>query len=399
MDQSSLAGATTFTLLLLRNLISLILTSGEKSLLSLNLKPLLLLREFISALCLFILRLITFLPSQLLSSSRRHHHHHSVNPQKAADAYAATNTRLEAGGAAGDSAIARALSQLVSIINDIPVSSRKYEVVRSLAERIIDENLREGSEALREVNCCVLSAAFSRTLSQLEAAAAEQDGPSFGGFGGGGGLGLASAGWVCRSVLYLGDLARSKVERSTEEGVNDAEGRRKGKSAEKMAAELLWLGQKLAESGGIEGAVEKWASATNLAWLALSAEPRLQGFLVKASAFLIKQAKDIGEEEGLEESHRERKTQMKMKMLLSWLPLLCRANNGTDAPILSSREREEVERVLEEMIEMLDQQGDREKVLSLWLHHFADCPSSDWPNLFSCYARWCTASRRLILTE
>lgn len=90
--------------------------------------------------------------------------------------------------------------------------------------------------------------------------------------------------------------------------------------------------------------------------------------------------------------------QTKMKMLMSWLPLLCRHNNGTDTPTLSMPERAELERVLEEIISALGEEEEQECVLSLWLHHFTYCPASDWPNLRSCYTQWCSASRaRLVL--
>ncbi|KAK6156813.1 hypothetical protein DH2020_011061 [Rehmannia glutinosa] len=180
----------------------------------------------------------------------------------------------------GDSGVSRALSQLLLIMNDIPVSSRKYEVVRSLAEKLIDENLLEGNRALREVNCAVLSAAFSRSLSQIEAAVVEQGRRSGGDFGGD----VAASDFhisnrasrLVKGVRYYGRAAwryaKSRREMS-----------RSGSSAEKLAAEVLWLAQKMAASGCVEEAVCKWASASNLAWLGLSAEPRLQGNLVKAS--------------------------------------------------------------------------------------------------------------------
>lgn len=98
-----------------------------------------------------------------------------------------------------------------------------------------------------------------------------------------------------------------------------------------------------------------------------------------------------------DESGEEQQRQMKLKMLMSWLPLLCRASNGTDAPILSLGERAELERVLEVTIEMLEPEEEQEQVLAQWLHHFMYCPSSDWPNLHSSYTRWCTASRKLLL--
>lgn len=98
-----------------------------------------------------------------------------------------------------------------------------------------------------------------------------------------------------------------------------------------------------------------------------------------------------------DDERKEQQKQRKMQMLMSWLPLLCRASNGTDVPVLSIRERAELERVLEDTIEMLEKEEDQEKVLSLWLHHFTYCSSSDWPNLHASYARWCNASRKLLL--
>lgn len=115
-------------------------------------------------------------------------------------------------------------------------------------------------------------------------------------------------------------------------------------------------------------------------------------------AFLFKQAKEMGVDEG-EENKREQQRQTKMKMLILWLPLLCHASHGTDAPVLSITEKNELERVVEEIIESLEEEEAQEQVLSLWLHHFTHCLSSDWPNLHSCYARWCTASRRLLLLQ
>lgn len=114
------------------------------------------------------------------------------------------------------------------------------------------------------------------------------------------------------------------------------------------------------------------------------------------AAFLFKQIKEMGEETE-DEVKADQQREIKMKLLMTWLPLLCRASNGIDAPVLSSRERGELERILEEMIEMLKQEEEQEKVLALWLHHFTSCPSSDWPNLQACYTRWCDASRKLLL--
>lgn len=96
------------------------------------------------------------------------HHRTSDNGTSHAPPYAAARRR-------GDCGIARALSQLLSIVNTVPVSSRKYDVVRSLAEQLIDENHAQGNEKLRDVNRTVLAAAFARNLSQFEDAAVERD--------------------------------------------------------------------------------------------------------------------------------------------------------------------------------------------------------------------------------
>ena len=121
------------------------------------------------------------------------------------------------------------------------------------------------------------------------------------------------------------------------------------------------------------------------------------------AALLLKYAKDMGVDEGDEDDNESTKEQrqrnqgkMQMQMLMLWIPLLCVASNGTDVPVLSINERAELERVLEEIIEKLTEE-DQERVLSLWLHHFTYCSSSDWPNLHASYARWCNASRNQLL--
>ncbi|KAK7328146.1 hypothetical protein VNO77_22242 [Canavalia gladiata] len=272
-----------------------------------------------------------------------------------------------------DTAVGRALSQLLSTLNDIPVSSRKYQLVRSLAERIIDDNNDSGVHALRQVNRLVLSAAFVRTMRQLETTAAER------------GEGEDEEYYRVR-LRRVVRAVRWKV-RGGESGV----------PAEKLAAELLWLAQKMAACGCAEEAIWQGAAASHLGSLVLTADPRLQTSLVKLAAFLFKEAKDLGLDE-IEGSKMKLHMQVKLKMLQSWLPLLCRASNGIDAPALSISERAELERVLEDIIEGLEQE-EQEQVLSLWLHHFTRCPSSDWPNLHACFARWCSTSRKQLLLE
>ncbi|KAJ9538086.1 hypothetical protein OSB04_030819 [Centaurea solstitialis] len=299
------------------------------------------------------------------------------------------NETADSGGnlAAGDTCIARALSQLLSIVNEIPVSSRKYDIVRSYAEKLMDENIEEGYESLRKVNATVLSAAFSRALGQLELLAAAGTAAE-----GVRGVVVVVEIWWERVVVKVGRYGDKAWTRFV-----------KGKprvagSAEKLSAELLWLAQKLAACGSVDEAVRQWASAAKLASFALSAQLRLQGSLVKLSAFLFKQATCMGSEDD-DEGNIEELRKIKMKMLMSWLPFICRASNGTDTPILGFHEKVELENVLGELIGSLKHEEEQEKVLALWLHHFTHCPSTDWPNLYLYYTRWCATSRKLLILE
>ncbi|PON81904.1 1,8-cineole synthase [Trema orientale] len=387
---------TTIAPLILRNLVSSVFVYADNSFFSLAEKHKLLelIRSILIASVLFFLRLIPY-----LNPNDYYPFFHSRSPSKRG-AYTHAPTLADGGGGGGGggggegSGIGRALSQLLSITSDIPVSSRKYDVVRGLAEKIIEDNRREGSPALREVNRTVISAAFSRTLGRLEAVVVEK-GPedwAEGGRGNGNGVGPVEfrLNRVLRAARSIGEFVLTRVGR-VREGAN-----RSGISAEKLAAELIWLAEKMASCGFVGEAVWRWASASRLAWLAVSAEPRLQCSLVKLSAFLFKQSKHVDQKDGLESEKEEQQKQLKIQMLQSWLPLLCRASNGTDAPVLSASERAELERVLEEMIETLDEEQ-QEKVLTLWLHHFTSCSSSDWPNLHASYARWCDTARETLL--
>lgn len=262
--------------LLIKNLMTSIFLYADKSLLSLSqkYKVLDLLRYLLLNSFFFLLRL---LPS--LNPNDHHDIHDGAYDvlkfsKKNTDGHVPTTC-----GGSGDSSIARALSQLLSIANEIPVSSRKYEVVRSLADRLIEENNREGFHALREVNRTVVSAAFAKTLAQLEAAVFEERAVEA--ESGGVGVGRFEFGRLNRVVKAVRSFGVWKVV--MREGVNQSDG---GGSAEKLAAELLWLAQKLAGCGFVEEAVRRWAAASNLAWLAVSAEPRLQGSLVKLSGML-----------------------------------------------------------------------------------------------------------------
>ncbi|KAK1265932.1 hypothetical protein QJS04_geneDACA014560 [Acorus gramineus] len=290
--------------------------------------------------------------------------------------------------ASTSSAVARSLSHILSAMSRVPVASRKYALIQSMADRAIDGNSRLGSPALDAVNRSALSAAFSATLRRIEAAVRRDRSSS-----------AAAAVRVDRTgnpvvgaVRFgLGIVKEAMVMAAAVAGAEaDEEGR---VSAEKMAVELLWLAKKMEGCGAVGEAVARWGSATELARLALSAEPRLQGSLVRVSAFLFNHIKEIEDDEGSNMVNGYR-----MEMLMSWLPLLCCASNGIDVPVLSGAEKTEVERVLDEIIGELSNE-EQEEVLAMWLHHFTTCPNSDWPDLMSSYTRWYTESRRLFLIK
>ncbi|URE43207.1 hypothetical protein MUK42_13783 [Musa troglodytarum] len=279
----------------------------------------------------------------------------------------------------------RALSRVLSAVSRVPVASRKYDLVRSLAERLLGDNLRYASSegrAFQVINRAAVSAAFARTLSRLEAAVATEASLA---------PGDGSGGRIMGAV-------KSRVRRWAE-GAAVAPGTvvRVGVSADKLAAEVMWLGQKMAESGAVADAVAMWGEAAGLAQFAVSAVPRLRNRSKPAYfSFMFKHANSKNfDEVKVREEEESHLAIFQMAMLRSWLPLLCQACNGVDTPILSCRVRAEMVSMLEEMIEKLswDQQ---EEVLSLWLHHFTECPDSDWPNLESCYMRWYSESLRVL---
>ncbi|MED6108737.1 hypothetical protein PIB30_026823 [Stylosanthes scabra] len=381
--------------LLIRNLIASIVNSADKSVIHYAQKYKLLetLRFIIVGFYLFFVRFVPSFFFNILYPTHQQRKYDVVsltntdnNNLLAYDPVHSNQLACDSRARGNDTPIGRALSQLLISVNDIPVSSRKYDVVRSLAERIIDDNHSDGVPPLREVNRVVLSAAFERALRHLEAAVAEiADGD------------MDSDFHRMRKVLKAVKTVGMRIAGAGSVAGSGESGNLVGIPVEKLAAEVLWMGQKLAACGFPEEAVWRWAAARNLGLLALTADPRLQCSLVKLTAFLLKEAKDMGQDE-IDEGKVKVYVQVKFRLLQSWLPLLCRATNGTDAPVLSVSERTELERALEYMIERLEAEQ-QEHILSLWLHHFTHSPSSDWPNLQNCFARWCTASRKQLLLD
>ncbi|EEC74030.1 hypothetical protein OsI_08983 [Oryza sativa Indica Group] len=281
--------------------------------------------------------------------------------------------RADPGCPAGASCVGRALAHVLSVASRLPVASRKYELVRGLAERLLDDNARGGGARIGAVNRAALSGAFARTLRQLDAAAGGE--------------------WPGMELAVRAVRTGMRWWRPTAAALDDGFG---GPAAEKLAAELLWLGQKMAECGAAREAAAQFGAASRLGSRALVAEPTLQVALLRLAVFLFKHANS--REFELSPGGNEDKgaiAEQRVSLLRSWLPLLCRGSNGTDAPVLSSKERTEMVAVLDELIGKLGWEQ-QEEILALWLHHFAACPDTDWPNLESCYTRWYAESRRLL---
>jgi hypothetical protein len=181
-------------------------------------------------------------------------------PQPQPPALAPTLPRVEPGSPAGDTCVGRALAHVLSVASRLPVASRKYELVRGLAERLLDDNVRAGGARVGAVNRAALAGAFARSLRQLESAE------------GGEWPRMELAARAVRTGMRW--WWRPAAASSLDEGFG-------GPAAEKLAAELLWLGQKMAECGAAREAVVQFGDAARLGSRALVAEPALQVSLLR----------------------------------------------------------------------------------------------------------------------
>ncbi|CAN6274383.1 unnamed protein product [Urochloa humidicola] len=180
--------------------------------------------------------------------------------------YPPTLPRIEpTGSPASDTCAGRALAHVLSVASRLPVSSRKYELVRGLAERLLDDNARDGGARVAAVSRAALAGAFARTLRQLESAAAGGEWPP----------GVELAVRAVRTGMRW--WWRPAAAAAADEGFG-------GPAAEKLAAELLWLGQKMAECGAAREAVVQFGDAARLGSRALVADPALQVSLLRLAA-------------------------------------------------------------------------------------------------------------------
>ncbi|OWM63124.1 hypothetical protein CDL15_Pgr008040 [Punica granatum] len=301
--------------------------------------------------------------------------------------------------------------QILALLNEIPATSRKYQFAMAMADRILDDNSRNGHVKLLHINRTALASAFARTSTLLYCSLnltqqqADRDGM------------MTSSGWPERILrsLPMGNYIASSVKGisaviryvgnacTASGGLTQLNGGGRQSSshdidgvadhlelaAEKLAQELLWITGRMRDYGAVEEALEQWSFSSALASASLEASPRVQGFIIKISALLF------GE---LMRDHHQTAAaysrEVKVGILMLWLPLCCHASNGLSYPILTGLEKVEVERAMDQVISSLPQ-PDQELVLTTWFHDFTTS-ASDWPNLQVSYDRWCHCTRKLV---
>lgn len=185
---------------------------------------------------------------------------------------AAPPTRLA--GDEGSSYAGRAISHLLATVTRIPASSRKYELLRGLADRLLEENLLCGPAVAAAIGGAALAHAFSRTTRRLEEAALRLQGP-----------GWRPDGTTEGILTGVRSRLRRWVDPPEEEAAAAGDGVDGGAegTTEKLAAEALWLAEKMAACGAAGEAVAAWGAAAGLAKASLSSSPRLQAACVRIS--------------------------------------------------------------------------------------------------------------------
>ncbi|KAJ7536283.1 hypothetical protein O6H91_12G063200 [Diphasiastrum complanatum] len=291
---------------------------------------------------------------------------------------------------APNNGIGRALSQTLELVNDTPASSRKYGFVRGVADKLLFENIANGSEALVEVNRLALKVGFSRTLcllvqfldrrrGQLQTEALSWPWRILKGHSQGGttfplpSVPFLGSIWNVLSVLFqLSPESRPVAVSSNSLIIEDEE------VAEKLVQELLWMAERLKECSAIEDAIIQWSAAASLASLSRHASPRVQHYLMKISIFLL---------QGMTWATFTAPEDVSLHLLLLWLPLLCTPMSGIDGNNFTASQRLEAEILLAQIIVRLPKMY-QESILAVWVREFTES-SSDWPNLQNCYDSWC----------
>lgn len=288
-------------------------------------------------------------------------------------------------------ALGRALSHVLAIVNEIPATSRKYQFAVAMADRIVDDNTRDGHIELLEINRLALASAFARTSSLLHSAL-ESSHKASDDYSAWGTRVLSSlpfgsflAPYVVKGLGAVFSLASGSKSQKQRQMVLGGRERVDDVAAEKHAQELLWIADKMRGCGAVDEALVLWSLSSDLASLALNANPRVQGIILKISALLI------GDLSG---AKMEVPRQVTFRLLVLWLPLFCYAENGIAYPVLTRYEKAQMERIMDDLISTLPAM-DQQVILTNWLQDFS-ISTSEWPNLQLSYDRWCQSTRNLI---
>ncbi|XVF44564.1 hypothetical protein PTKIN_Ptkin02bG0134900 [Pterospermum kingtungense] len=293
-------------------------------------------------------------------------------------------------------ALERALTHVLALLNKIPASSTKYLYTMAMADKIMEDNARNGLPELLHINRIALASSFTRTSAllyrslQFQSRVSGEDDDSWH-------MGAIKA---IPFVSYVASYVKgiSMCLNAAFSWFNSATGHLQGREpgvargdgqgevmAEKLAQELLWIINKLKSYGDVNEALVQWSFASDLASLSLTASPRVQGTIVNISAILF------GE---LTRKDLDIPRQVKFRLLLLWIPLFCHATNGLAYPVLTSLQKADMERAMDEVISSFTVM-DQQVILTNWLQDYA-VSVSDWPNLRLSYDRWCQSTRELV---
>lgn len=198
--------------------------------------------------------------------------------------------------------------QVLALLNEIPATSRKYQFAMAMAERIMDENARSGHVDMLQINRTALASAFARTSTLLyksleKTARSDEDDDGSGAWTTRAIGALPMVSYVAPylkglrmcfgAVQSLVKIAASSLSSGSEKGrkammmMNEVIGVGEEEVCEKLAEELLWISKKLRDYGAVDEAMVQWSLASNLASLSFSANPRVQGLILKISGFYL----------------------------------------------------------------------------------------------------------------
>ncbi|KAJ4894079.1 Uncharacterized protein Rs2_20873 [Raphanus sativus] len=299
--------------------------------------------------------------------------------------------------------LGRALCHALALMNEIPVTSRKYQYAMGMAEKIMEDNAQSCNVELLDVNRVALASSFARTTARLQDSLKRSriaDEPVVGlplrlvgalPLGGYVTSYVRGVSTCINTVRSLADMTGNLLSQSSrrESALVRAGGFEESEvelAVEKLAEELLWLTEKLRRYGAVEEGIKRWSYASGLASLSLTAAPRVQGLLVKITALLIgEMARDGTQVPG----------QVKFRLLANWLPLFSHARLGLAFPVLTGYEKVEVERAIDKAISTLPAL-DQEILLTNWLQDFS-VSATEWPDLTPAYDRWCNSTRQFVM--